>query len=400
MDVIGCCRLLATFTEEPGYTTRTFLCAPMREVHRQLQSWMERLGMSVRVDAAGNLRGLYAGTEEGRLLIGSHLDTVPRGGAFDGVLGVVLGIALVEALDGRRLPFSIEVIGFSEEEGVRFGIPFLGSRGLAGTFDDALLAKKDARGITVSEAIRAFGLDPLKIPEAAMDTGAFGYLEFHIEQGPVLESLDLQLGVVDAIAGQSRLELQFRGQANHAGTTPMHLRRDALAAAAEWIAFVESEANRTAGMVATVGRIAARPGAGNVIAGEVTASLDVRHAGDDIRRGAVERILAEAQDVAGRRGVKVDWQTNLEHAAVACSADLSDALRRAVAAAGLPVHRMVSGAGHDAMIIASKLPVAMLFLRSPGGVSHHPEEAVRVEDVDAALRTGLQFLSVLEERRD
>ncbi len=213
--------------------------------------------MTVRVDAAGNLRGVYpaATTPAPRLLLGSHVDTVPDAGAFDGVLGVVLAIALVDALGGRRLPFSIEVAAFSEEEGVRFGVPFIGSRALAGTLDADLLARRDAAGITVEQAIRAFGLDPAQLAEAKLDPSTFAYIEFHIEQGPVLESLDLPLAVVTAIAGQSRLAVTFRGQANHAGTTPMHLRRDALAAASRWISVVERHARATAGLVATVGTI-------------------------------------------------------------------------------------------------------------------------------------------------
>src|ERR1700682_4302152 len=195
-EVISLCRKLSGFTEEPGHTTRTFLSAPMHDVHRELRSHMERLGMAVSVDAAGNLRGYYAAKEKDapRLMIGSHLDTVPRAGAFDGVLGVVMGIALVEALAGSRLPFGIEVVGFSEEEGVRFGVPFIGSRALVGTLEDGLLELRDANGLRVSDAIGAFGLDTARLPEARLHKDTLGYLEFHIEQGPVLESLGYPLG--------------------------------------------------------------------------------------------------------------------------------------------------------------------------------------------------------------
>ncbi|MGH9348528.1 MAG: Zn-dependent hydrolase, partial [Vicinamibacterales bacterium] len=281
-DVIQRCRVLAGFSEEPGHTTRTFLSAPMRDVHAHLTAWMTELGMTVHVDAAGNLRGLYAAScpAARRLYIGSHLDTVPRAGAFDGVLGVVMGVALVDLLNGERFPYAIEVVGFSDEEGVRFGVPFIGSRALAGTVDETLLARRDAHGRSVADAIRDYGLDPREVGRAAADASALGYLELHIEQGPVLDTLGVSLGIADAIVGLTRVEATFTGAAGHAGTTPMQARRDALAGAAEWIGGVEREAHTTPGLVATVGRIEARPGAWNVIAGACAATLDVRHADD------------------------------------------------------------------------------------------------------------------------
>ena len=221
----------------------------MRDCHQEIARWMESLGAQVRIDAAGNFRGVYAATQPNapRLLIGSHLDTVPNAGAYDGILGVVIAVALAEELRGRRLPFAIEVVGFSEEEGVRFGTPFIGSRALVGSLDEGLLGVLDARGISVREAIETYGLDPTKISEAELHGDALGYLEFHIEQGPVLEKLNLPLAAVEAIAGQSRLEFTFLGHANHAGTTPMHLRCDAIAGAAEWIGVVERLALETSG---------------------------------------------------------------------------------------------------------------------------------------------------------
>ena len=389
-EIIARCHALAQSTEEPGFTTRTFLSPPMREVHAQVGQWMEAAGMSVRVDAAGNIRGSYDGMAAGgpRLYLGSHLDTVPRAGAFDGILGVVLAIALVERIGGRRLPFAIEVVGFSEEEGVRYGVPFIGSRAMIGDLDEALLAR-------IEGAIREFGLDPAEIGAARIDGNAVGYFEFHIEQGPVLESLDLSLGVVEAIAGQSRIEVTFRGEANHAAL-PMVFRRDALAGAAEWIALVEREALATAGLVATVGRMESEPGATNVIAGTVRASLDVRHRDDAVRHRAQNCMLEGARELAGRRGIQFASDCRMDRAAVKMDATLAAALERAAAAAGHPVHRMVSGAGHDAMIMAACMPAAMLFLRSPGGISHHPDEAVREQDVAAALEVGLRFVEQLE----
>ena len=398
-DIIARCRAIAELSEQPGRTTRTFLSPPMRDVHRMLRTWMESLGMSVSVDAAGNLRGCYGGVhpDAPRLLIGSHLDTVPNAGAFDGILGVVMGIALIESLGARQLPFAIEIAGFSEEEGVRFGVPFIGSRALVGTVDAPLLERKDALGITVAQAIRDFGLDPSRIPEAVVRGPVLGYLEFHIEQGPVLDELNLPLGIVEGIAGQMQARVFFRGRANHAGTTPMHLRHDPVAAVAEWILAVEREARATLGLVATVGKVETFPGASNVIAGEALASLDVRHAADAERIAAVDRILSAAEDIAQRRGVAFDCASRHEQAFVACDSDLILAMQKAVERAGFPVHRMISGAGHDAMILARKMPIAMLFLRSPGGISHHPDESVLSEDVAAALQTGLSFLDQLEE---
>ena len=347
--------------------------------------------MRVRIDPAGNLRGVWEASrpDAPRLYIGSHLDTVPHAGAFDGILGVVLGVVLIERLAGRRLPCHIEVVGFSEEEGVRFGMPFIGSRAFIGD------PVHDAR---VDEAIHGYGLDPSRVHEAQAGADALGYLEFHIEQGPALENLGLPLAVVETIAGQSRLSVRFHGQANHAGTTPMHLRRDALAAAAEWIAAVEREARGTEGLVATVGHLDAQPGAVNVIAGHVSASLDVRHSVDAVRTTAVARLLRCAEQIAARRGLAVSWEQRLDQMAVPMDEGLTEILQHAVADSGETVHRMTSGAGHDAMIVARRMPAAMLFLRSPGGISHHPDEALLHDDVAAALKVGMRFLDLLEER--
>jgi allantoate deiminase len=396
-EVIRRCRLLAECSDEPGCTTRTFLSPVMRVVHSDLAAWMVDLGMIVRVDHAGNLRGVYAAShaDAPRLFIGSHLDTVPRAGAFDGVLGVVLGIALIELLNGQRFPFAIEVVGFSEEEGVRFGVPFIGSRAFAGLVDRALLEHRDANGISVKDAIEAYGLDPASIDEAAVNATAVGYLEFHIEQGPVLDSLGIPVGIVDAIVGQTRAEATFGGVAGHAGTTPMASRRDALSGAAEWIGAVEREALAVPGLVATVGRIDADPGVGNVIAGRCSATLDVRHPDDELRTAAAERLAACAREIAGRRGLQVTWTPRLDQPAVAMDTALVAHLERAVRRAGAPVHRLSSGAGHDAMIVASRMPAAMLFVRSPGGISHHPDESVVEEDVAMALEVGRHFLNEL-----
>jgi allantoate deiminase len=355
---------------------------------------MVALGMTVRVDAAGNLRGLWRPEGMGgrRLLIGSHIDTVPNAGAFDGVLGVTLALELAAIAKELALPLAIEVIAFSEEEGVRFGAPFLGSRAAAGRFDPALLTLTDDEGITVEAALRAFGLDPDQIGEAAIDEHSIGFLEIHIEQGPVLEAEGLRVAAVTAIVGQTRLNLAFGGQANHAGTTPMHLRRDALAAAAEWITVVEAMARRTEGLVATVGRVIVEPNAGNVVPGLAKVSLDLRHPHDATRVSVVEQLVERAGAIAELRGLTLERTDRLDQPAVPMDERLTALLTDAMDAAGYQAKTMPSGAGHDAMVMAARVPTAMLFLRSPRGISHHPAETVMEEDVEAALHVGREFL--------
>jgi len=394
-EVIRRCRLLAACSDEPGFTTRTFLSDSMRKVHGMMGVWMTAAGMDVRVDPAGNLRGVYAGAarDARRLLVGSHLDTVPHAGAFDGVLGVVIGLSLVEALHGRRLPYSIEVIGFSDEEGVRFGVPFIGSRALVGELDASLLAVQDADDVSVAQAIRNFKLDPSRMADARADANPLGYLEFHIEQGPLLASADCPLAVVDRINGRTAADVTFVGTAGHAGTTPMTSRRDAIAGAAEWIACVEALARGAKGLVATNGRIDAEPGAANVIAGRCRVTLDVRHADDSIRTAAVQRLRLAAEEISARRRLQVEWSPRLDQPAAAMDPQLVAVLARALEASGAPKTVMSSGAGHDAMVLAPYMPAAMLFIRTPGGISHHPDESVDERDVAFALATGTNFLN-------
>src|SRR5262245_27430417 len=396
-EVIRRCRMLAACSDEPGFTTRTFLSDSMRKVHGMMGVWMTAAGMEVRVDPAGNLRGVYAGAspDARRILVGSHLDTVPHAGAFDGVLGVVMGLSLVESLHRRRLPYGIEVIGFSDEEGVRFGVPFIGSRALVGELDAALLAVQDADEVSVAQAIRYFKLDPSRMADARADANPLGYLEFHIEQGPLLESADCPVAVVDRISGRTATDVTFAGAAGHAGTTPMSGRRDAVAGAAEWIGCVEALARGTKGLLATNGRIDAEPGAANVIAGRCRVTLDVRHADDTIRAAAVERLRLEAEEIGARRRLQVEWTLRLDQSAAPMDPQLVAVLARALEAAGAPMTVMSSGAGHDAMVLAAYMPTAMLFIRTPGGISHHPDETVNEGDVAFALTTGMNFLDEL-----
>ena len=395
------CDELATHTEEAGRITRTFLSHPMKTVHQLLEFWMRDAGMTVRVDAIGNVIGRYEGDRPNAkaLLIASHVDTVPNAGKFDGILGVVLGIAAVKALSlaDKRLPFALEVIAFSEEEGVRFATPFLGSRAVVGTFTRDLLDKHDARGITIEEAVRNFGFEPGLIPQAMYrKQDVFGYLEVHIEQGPVLESKRLPIGAVEAIVGQTRARLTFKGQSAHAGTTPMNLRKDALLGATELVLEAERMAKATLGLVATVGSLEVSPGAGNVIPAEAKLSLDVRHAEDKVRERAVADLMDFAWRAAQRRKLKFDFEITLEQRAAPMDPLWTDFLCDALEDTHHKVFRLPSGAGHDAMVLASFTRCAMLFVRSPKGLSHHPDEAVQKTDVRAALEVMLEFTRKLE----
>ena len=388
---------LAKISEEPGKITRVFASPAMRRANVLVENWMRQAGMKTRVDAIGNLIGRYKGNKSNskRLLLGSHLDTVRNAGKFDGPLGVILAIACVAELSRQkvRLPFAIEVVGFADEEGVRYQTAYLGSKVLAGSFDRRDLRRKDANGISMSEAIRRFGGNDAKLTSARLDPKQLmGYVEAHIEQGPLLEKSNLGLGVVSAIVGQTRARLSFIGQASHAGTTPMNLRKDALCAAAEFILAVERRARGTGGLVATVGEIQALPGAGNVVPGEVRLSLDVRHASDSVRKTALRALKREAHQIARRRKLKLHHEVVQETASVACSEVLSRTLAEAVKRRQKKSPRLASGAGHDAAVMAKITPVAMLFIRCKNGLSHHPEESVKTADVEIALEVMNDFL--------
>ena len=388
--ILARCRELAAITDVPGETTRTYLSPAMRRAYESLMAWATAKGFTARYDAAGNLRIIRAAVIETNrtFIIASHLDTVPNAGAFDGPLGIVLGLTLLE--ETPPLPFHLELIAFSEEEGVRFGFPFIGSKALTGELTNDLLARVDGKGISVREAITAYGLNPDELGEARLHSGHFGYLEFHIEQGPVLEHDDRSLGIVTSIIGQSRLQLVFTGKANHAGTTPMHLRHDALAAAAEFVLAAERLGRNTPGLVATIGQLSPQPGVGNVIPGQTVLSLDVRHSDDAVRHDSVESLLKTAHAIAQGRGIVVSFAAKLDQPAVPMDPKLTALL--AEAAAPCKPLSMASGAGHDAMVVAPHLPAAMLFLRTPNGLSHHPDETVRPDDVQLAFETGLRFL--------
>ena len=382
--MVARCRELAAVSDEPGRTTRAFGGPAMARANALVGRWMAEAGMAVRVDAALNLVGSLPGSdpEAGTLLLGSHLDTVRDAGAFDGPLGVLAAIAAVARLRAEEvtLPFGIDVLGLSDEEGLRFGTAYLGSRAVAGTLDAAALGVADADGVTVREALGGDAAAASRRGERLL-----GYLELHIEQGPVLEERDAPVAVVSAIAGATRAEVRFEGRAGHAGTVPMALRRDAAPALAELVLAVEAEGLARSGLVATVGRLAAQPGAPNVIPGAAVASLDVRHADDGERAAAVAALRSRADAIAAARGLAVTWEERLATPAVAMDAGLAARLGAAVRAAGAPAVALPSGAGHDAVALAGLVPVAMLFVRCAGGVSHHPDESVAVADVAVAL---------------
>jgi allantoate deiminase len=397
------CDVLGLISEEPDRLTRPFASGAMRRAHEHTTSWMREAGMDVRTDNIGNLRGRYEAAT-GRtptLLLGSHLDSVRNAGKYDGPLGVLVAIAAVQALHdrGRRLPFAIEVIAFADEEGWRYGTTYLGSKAVAGSFDLADLDRIDAAGVTMAEAIQGFGGEPHQIAEDRWSGAELvGYCEVHIEQGPVLEARGLPVGVVSAIAGQSRHHLTFTGAAAHAGTTPMNHRKDALVAASMFVQAVEDYAAGKAGLVATVGQLTVEPGAANVVPGEVSLSLDVRHADDAQRLVAAERLIEAAGEIANNRSIGLTTGLITENPTVPCSPQLSKLLTQAIEELGHPVTRLASGAGHDAVVMAGLTDVAMLFVRCKGGVSHNPAESVAEADVADAIDVLGGFLELLTAR--
>jgi allantoate deiminase len=396
--IIERCHYLAECTEQPGAITRPFASEAMRCAHELVGEWMGEAGMSVRGDNVGNLRGRYEGEGPATLILGSHLDSVRDAGKYDGPLGVITAIAAVQRLHdaGRRLPFAIEVLAFADEEGLRYGTTYLGSRALAGAFEWGDLERIDSAGIKMADAIRAFGGDPdLIVEDRWMGDPPLGYVEVHIEQGPVLEARGLPVGLVSTIAGQVRIEVEFLGVAGHAGTVPMEARRDALAAAAEFVLTVEAAAATEAGMVATVGKLEVEPGAANVIPGHTRLSFDARHADDRTRVEFTEAMMARAREIARRRKLSFEARVTSQNPAIRCSPRLVKMLTQAVKDAGQRPLELTSGAGHDAVVMSSLTEVGMLFLRCKGGVSHNPAESVTTEDVAVALDVLSRFLDLL-----
>lgn len=399
------CDLLGQCSEEPDLLVRCYASPAMKRANVLVASWMQAAGMHTRQDQVGNLIGRYESerTLAKTLLLGSHLDTVRDAGKYDGPLGVILALAVIERFHqrGERLPFALELLGFADEEGLRYHSAYLGSKAVAGTFDLDALNLLDSDGISLKQAMRAFGGDPERIAAARRDAGdLLGYCEVHIEQGPVLEARDLPVGLVSAIAGQSRIAVTLRGEAGHAGTVPMSLRHDALCAAAEFVLAVEAYVRSVPGLVATVGQLNVQPGASNVIPGLVTLSLDVRHQEDGLRVQACTQLEQHALKLASERGITCDWTCLQENRSVPCAPRLTGLLGQAIERAGLPAYTLPSGAGHDAVAISDLTDVAMLFVRCRGGISHNPAEAVTQQDVAVAIDVLERFLYRLAEEEE
>jgi allantoate deiminase len=391
------CDALARHSELAGGLTRAYLSPQNRAANDLVLGWMREAGMQARLDAVGNVVGRYEGERPGLacLMLGSHLDTVRDAGKYDGMLGVISAIECVHSLGSRsrRLPFAVEVVGFGDEEGVRFGTTMLGSRALAGGLDAGVFEAKDAKGISIAEALRDFGLDAGRAGEAARrKEEILAYAELHIEQGPVLEAEGLPLGVVTAINGFSRTRVTLQGVAGHAGTVPMRLRRDALAAAAQCVLAVENIAARHAETVATVGRIEASPGAINVIPGTVVFTVDVRASRDDLLDGTVASIESEIQAIAKKRTIGCRIERLQQLGVALCAEWLMAQMERAVLAEGLRARRLPSGAGHDGMALRRIADICMLFVRCKDGISHNPAESISAEDAAAGARVLLRFI--------
>jgi len=390
--VMARCDTLAEISETPGQLTRVYLSTEHLRANAQVAQWMQEAGMLTWQDAVGNICGRYEAANDGAqaVLLGSHLDTVRDAGRYDGMLGVLTAIEVVDWLHRQNLRGSqaIEIVGFADEEGTRFNITLLGSRGLTGTWPQGWLDCEDAQGVSVAQAMVNVGLDPTRIATAERAREDFSaYLELHIEQGPVLEQEDLPLGVVTAINGARRLTCRFSGEAGHAGTVPMSHRHDALTAAAQWIGFVEQKTRESGPeLVATVGTLQCEPGAVNVIPGAVTLTLDIRSPNDALRETLLNALLDEAARIGQARGVAFSSDIFYTIAATPCDTHLRNVLAGAVEAVQGRVLLLPSGAGHDAIAIAERWPSAMLFVRCDRGISHHPAESVQQQDVAQALR--------------
>lgn len=401
LRVMARCDTLAELSETPGQLTRVYLSAQHIQANRVVGEWMAAAGMTTWQDSVGNICGRYEGLDPQApaLLLGSHLDSVRNAGRYDGPLGVLTAIEVVTHLHehGIRLPMAVEIVGFADEEGTRFGITLLGSRGLTGTWPQDWLQRTDAQGISVAEAMLSLGLNPVDIINAQREITDFcAYLELHIEQGPCLQAADLPLGVVTAINGARRLNCGFIGHAGHAGTVPMGHRQDALAAAAEWMVAIETlTTSRANNLVATVGHLDTLPGAVNVIPGEVKLTLDVRGPEDGALAELLTSLLDTAQQIAARRGLTFSAEQFYGISATACDPQLQQRLAQSVEGLQGEAMLLPSGAGHDAIAIAERWPVGMLFVRCKDGISHHPDESVTVDDVayatQAYLDTVLSF---------
>jgi allantoate deiminase len=391
LEALGAC------SDEPDVLTRLYLGTAHRRAAMLVADWMREAGMTTRKSALGDVVGRYEAVHRGAgtLLLGSHIDTVRDAGKFDGALGVVTAIAVVERLHraGRHLPFAIEVVAFGDEEGVRFPSTLGGSRALAGRFDMASLDERDGDGVSRREALLAFGCDPREIAaEVDRPANILGYVEVHIEQGRVLEAEGLPAAVVTAINGASRAKVTITGKGGHAGTLPMALRRDALAAAAEIVLAIERRAKVEADLVATVGRLDLAHPAINTVPGAASLSFDIRAPEDRRRQAAVRDILVAIDQIGRSRGVAARVEIGHDTPASLCAPHLCDALAASMTRLGLRPRSLPSGAGHDAMAFGGRIPFAMLFVRCRDGISHNPAEYASPEDIEIGARVLADFL--------
>jgi len=397
-EIMARAETLAIHTETPGMMTRTYLTPQHQATAQQLTDWMLAAGMAVRRDVAGNVIGRYEGLtpDAPALVTGSHFDTVRNGGKYDGMLGILLPISCVAEWHraGRRFPCALEVIGFAEEEGVRFKATLLGSRAIAGSFDSKVLDNRDADGISMREAMAQVGFDAALLPQAAWAPETVrAFVEVHIEQGPLLLNEDFPVGVVTAISGATRFMAELTGLAGHAGTVPMHMRRDAAMAAAEIGLYIEQRCSGQPGLVGTVGMLEVPNGAANVVPGSARFSIDIRAEQDAMRQAAVADVVAAISRITARRQIGLQLQQTHEASSVPCAPWLQQQLATAIGACGLAVRHLPSGAGHDAMAMAALSDVAMLFVRcGNGGISHHPDETMTAQDAADAARVFSRFV--------
>lgn len=392
---------LATITEERGCVTRRFGTPAFIEGAALVKEWMEQAGLQTRIDSIGNVRGRLQSNHSGAktLVIASHIDTVVNAGKYDGPLGVIIAIDLIEQIKSKNitLPFSIEIIAFSDEEGVRFHTTFLGSQVITGSFNHEWLQKKDADGISMQEVMEGFGKNGTTLAQDAIPPNEWlGYFEMHIEQGPVLYDKNIPVAIVLSIAGQKRIAVTLNGMAGHAGTAPMDKRSDALTAAAECILKIENYAlQQKESLVATVGTLQIPHSAGNVIPGEVHFTIDIRSGDKNFLNDATSSIHSICNEVVNKRNITIQWQLVQETDPVATDKNLNHLLRKAITESDIPVVELVSGAGHDAVPVARIAPIAMMFIRCFKGISHNPLELAAPEDIAQALKVADAFMENL-----
>lgn len=390
---------LAKISEKSNCLTRTYGSNALRTVTKLVEEWMLDVGLETRIDNIGNIRGRLSATKPTNdvFVIGSHLDTVKDAGKFDGALGFLLALSMVEELIEKNtyLPFNIDIVGFCDEEGVRFTTTYLGSSVLSNTFEEAWLSREDEQGVRLGELIKANGGDCTQILSDGYHTeNCLGFYEVHIEQGPVLENEALSVGIVTSIAGQTRVEVKFKGKVGHAGTTPIYLRKDALCAAADFVTLVENYAKNAKGtVIATVGKFLTSPNVSNVIPGDVLCSLDLRSPDNQKMNEGLEALRLKTLALCKERGITLSWDVLQQNESVTCDEQLSALLEKAVGKKN-KVLKLASGAGHDAVMLSKVMPVSMLFVQCKDGLSHHPDEFVEFNDMCIALDVSDTFMDV------